>query len=630
MLRIDKLTYRVGARVLLDRAEAAIAPGHRVGLVGRNGSGKTTLLRLICGELEPDEGRIERPAKWRIAMTRQEPPDGPENLIETVLAADTELVRLHHESETARDGHHIAAVHERLTALDAHTAPARAARILGGLGFDDEAQRRPCHDFSGGMRMRIALAALLFLTPDLLLLDEPTNHLDLESSLWLQEFLRAYPRTLIVVSHDREVLNRVAGEILHLDGGKLTLYSGGYDRFEEVRRMRAELDDKHRRRQEAERAHIRAFVDRFRYKASKARQAQSRLKMLERMKPIAEPRDDGSISFAFPEPDPLPPPMLRLEGVDIGYGDKVVLRRIDLRLDPDDRIALLGANGNGKSTLIKLLAGRLRPLAGQMLRSDKLRVGYFAQHQADELDLAATPVVELGRRRPHDAEERLRAHLGRFGFSQERAETRIGNLSGGEKARLLFALMTVGRPQLLLLDEPTNHLDVVSRQALVEALNAFKGAVVLVSHDPHLIELTADRLWRIGGGRVEPFDGDIEDYRALVTSGPLNERAGAATQVGRSGGADRRAERRQAAEQRAALAPLKKRLTETEMEIDRLTQEKLQLQLDLAAPQLYSGAPDRLLELQKRLSDVERRLAASEERWFSLHEAWDEARQGAS
>ncbi len=629
MLRLEKLTYRIGGRVLLDGADAAIAPGHRVGLVGRNGTGKTTLLRLICGEIEPDGGRIELPARWRIGVTRQEAPDGPQNLIDTVLAGDAELVRLHREAETAADAHAIAAIHERLGAIDAHSAPARAARILKGLGFDDAAQLRPCREFSGGMRMRVALAALLFLAPDLLLLDEPTNHLDLEASLWLQEFLRGYPGTLIVVSHDREVLNRVAEEILSLEGGKLTLYTGGYDRFEEARRMRSEQDEKQRQRQQTERARIRAFVDRFRYKASKARQAQSRLKMLERMKPIAEARDDGSISFDFPDPDPLPPPLLRLDRTDIGYDGKPVLRGVDLRLDADDRIALLGANGNGKSTLVKLLAGRLKPLAGEMRRSDKLRIGYFAQHQADELDLAATPVIALARLRPGDAEVRLRGHLGRFGFSQERADTRIADLSGGEKARLLFALMTVHRPHLLLLDEPTNHLDIVSRQALIEALNAFAGAVVLVSHDPHLIELTADRLWLVDGGQAKPFDGDLDDYRTRVTAmaGRTGERSEAGQRPGASG---RRDGRREAAEKRAALAPLKKQLTDTEAEIDRLTAERQRLAAALAEPELYNGESRRLLDLQKRLAEVERRLTACETAWFDLHAAWDAAKEASA
>jgi ATP-binding cassette subfamily F protein 3 len=629
MVRIEKLTYRIGGRVLFDRAEANIPAGHRIGLVGRNGTGKTTLLRLIIGELEPDEGRITIPAGWRVGMTRQEAPDGPADLIETVLAADAELARLSREAETAKAAEHIARVHARLGDLAAYAAPARAARILKGLGFDEAAQRRPCASFSGGLRMRVALAGLLFTAPDLLLLDEPTNHLDLESSLWLQDFLSGYPGTLIIVSHDREVLNRVAAEILSLEGAKLSRFSGGYDRFEEARRLKRAQNEKERRRQEAERAHIRAFVERFRFKASKARQAQSRLKRLEKMQPIAEVADEGAITFAFPDPSPLPPPLLYLDQVDIGYGATTVLKRVDLRLDSDDRVALLGANGNGKSTLIKLLAGRLSPLRGNVRRSHKLRIGYFAQHQADELDTAATPLIELARRRPREPEVQLRAHLGRFGFSQERAETPVAALSGGEKARLLFALMSINRPHLLLLDEPTNHLDIVARQALIEALNAFQGAVVLVSHDPHLIELTADRLWLVEGGQVQPFEGDLDDYRARVTAARAGRPADGVG-VPRVAETDRRAERRQAAERRAAVAPLKRQLTQTEAEIDRLNAEKQRLLDELAAPELYRGDATRLLTLQQRLAEIDRHLTASETRWFDLHAALDAASDAAN
>ena len=515
MLRVERLTYRIGKRVLLDRAEATIGPGQRVGLVGRNGAGKTTLLRLIAGELDPDEGAIEMPRRWRIGMTAQEAPSGEASLIEVVLAADTELARLNAEAETAHDPHRIAEIHARLGDKQAHSAPARAARILAGLGFDEAAQRRPCSEFSGGWRMRVALAALLFVEPDLLLLDEPTNHLDLEASLWIEDFLHRYPGTVVLVSHDRDLLNRVPTHILHLDRGKLTFYPGDYDRFERTRSERLALDDKMRARQEVQRAHIQKFVDRFRYKATKARQAQSRLKMLARMEPIPEHEEEGIVSFAFPEPEKLAPPIVSIDDVAIGYDGVPVLRRLSLRLDPDDRIALLGANGNGKSTLMRFLAGRLAPLSGEVTRASRLRVGYFAQHQAEELDLAATPLVELARRRPREAAGALRGQLGRFGFSQERAETRIGDLSGGEKARLLFALMTSDKPHLLLLDEPTNHLDIVSRESLVQAINEFDGAVVIASHDPHVLALTADRFWLVEGGRVEPFDGDMDDYRTM-------------------------------------------------------------------------------------------------------------------
>lgn len=624
MLSINALTYRIGARVLFDRADATVAAGHRVGLVGRNGCGKTTLLRLIAGRLEADEGRIEVPSRWRIGLTSQEAPGGDVSLIETVMAGDRELLRLSAEAEVAIDPHRIADIHARLAAIDAHSAEARAGRILAGLGFPAEQQRQPCAVLSGGWRMRVALAALLFSEPDLLLLDEPTNHLDLEATLWLENYLRGYPGTVVVVSHDRDLLNRVAEEILHVDAGKLMLYAGNYDRFEAARQARLELNAKAKARQDAERAPIQAFVDRFRYKASKAKQAQARLKMLARMRPVAALAEEAEVSFAFPDPDPLPPPLVAADDVSLGYDAGPVLRKLSFRLDGDDRIGLLGANGNGKSTLIKFLAGRLAPLAGRATLSRKLRVGYFAQHQADELDLAATPVVELGRRRPSEPDVRLRAHLGRFGFSQERADTPVGNLSGGEKARLLFALMSCNRPHLLLLDEPTNHLDILARDALVEAINAFAGAVLIVSHDPHVLELTCDRLWLVDGGAMAAYDGDFDDYRALL----LARSRGAAGTAGESrprAGSSRKEQRRQSARRQDALAPLKRQLAAAEAVVGRLEAKKAELQAALAEPSLYQGDPARPVALQKRLADAEQRLARAEDEWMARHEELEEA-----
>ncbi|HRK95444.1 MAG TPA: ABC-F family ATP-binding cassette domain-containing protein, partial [Rhodospirillales bacterium] len=496
--------------------------------------------------------------------------------------------------------------------------------ILAGLGFSTERQRQPCAVLSGGWRMRVALAALLFSEPDLLLLDEPTNHLDLEATLWLEDYLRGYPGTVLVVSHDRDLLNRVAEEILHAEGGKLTLYAGNYDRFEATRRARLELNAKARSRQDAERARIQAFVDRFRYKASKAKQAQARVKMLARMQPIAALAEEAEVSFAFPDPDPLPPPLVSADDVDLGYDGTPVLRKLSFRLDGDDRIGLLGANGNGKSTLIKFLAGRLAPLSGRATLSRKLRVGYFAQHQADELDLAATPVIELGRRRKSEAEVRLRGHLGRFGFGQERADTPVASLSGGEKARLLFALMSCDKPHLLLLDEPTNHLDIVARDALVEAINAFCGAVIIVSHDPHVLELTCDRLWLVDGGAMAPYDGDFDDYRRLLLA---RSRAGSTSPgeaKARSGG-NRKEQRRASARRQGELAPLKRKLAEAEAALERLEAKKAELQAALADPALYQGDPARLVAVQKRLADAEQRLAAAEETWMARHHELDEA-----
>ncbi len=625
MLRIDNLTYRIGPRTLLDRTSASINPGHRVGLVGRNGTGKTTLLRLITGDLDPDGGSLAMPSRWRIGVSTQEAPSGPDSLIDTVLGADKELARLTAEAETATDAHRIAEIHARLQDKDAHSAPSRAARILAGLGFDEESQQKPCNDFSGGWRMRVALAGLLFSAPDLLLLDEPTNHLDLEACLWLEDYLKRYSGTVLLVSHDRGLLNRVVGEILHLEGAKLKLYQGGYDRFEATRRMQLELNAKARVKQDAQRAHIEKFVERFRYKATKAKQAQSRIKMLDRMEPIPEHREEGSVTFAFPEPLQLAPPLYTADEVDVGYDGKAVLQKLSFRLDADDRIALLGANSNGKSTLIKLLAGRLKPLAGKVSKSGKLRIGYFAQHQGDELDLSATPLIELGRLRTHDTEQQLRGQLGAFGFTQQRAETKVENLSGGEKARLLFALMSRDKPNILLLDEPTNHLDVTSRQALVQAINAFEGAVIIVSHDPHIIGLTADRFWLVDGGGVRPYDGDLEDYRAMLLGRRKARRSGAdETGNGKIGGLNKKQLRQASVEKRRVLSDLRKRLSQAEKTVHRLEHLRDDLQRDLAVPELYEGDGDPVA-VQKKLGRVEKDLKTAEDKWAVAQEEFDEA-----
>ncbi len=626
MLRIENLTYRIGARVLLDGASATIDAGHRVGLVGRNGTGKTTLFKLIMGELDSDGGDIEVPQRWHVGVTTQEAPGGPTSLIDTVLAADKELTALEAEAETATDPDRIIEIHTRLEEKDSHRARARAARILAGLGFDEDAQARPCSDFSGGWRMRVALAALLFTRPDLLLLDEPTNHLDLEASLWLEDYLRTYPGTILLISHDRDLLNRAVDEILHLENGKLTLYRGNYDRFEETRRMRLELDSKARSKQAAQRARIQAFVDRFRYKASKARQAQSRLKMLARMQPIPEHQGEGNVVFDFPDPDPLAPPLLSVNGVAVGYDGRRVLEGLSLRLDDDDRIALLGANGNGKSTLAKLISGRLAPMGGEIVRSGKLRVGYFAQHQAEELDLDATPVIEMSRKLPKELPERLRAHLGRFGFSQIRAETRVGDLSGGEKARLMLALITSEKPHILVLDEPTNHLDIASREALVQALNAYKGAVVMVSHDPHMVELVADRLWLVADGKVAPFEGDMADYRALL----LSQRGNAGGGRGNTRPTDEeKAERKIQRKAAAADKRLRKRATDAEALVVRLTARKAELEKALANPKIYEGEGKQAADLGREAAAVQRNLATAEEDWLACQEELEQATAGA-
>ncbi len=518
MLRIDTITYAVEGRPLFEAASAVIPEGHKVGLVGRNGTGKTTLFRLIRGELVLESGEIGLPTRARIGGVAQEVPSSDVSLIDTVLAADTERAELMAEAETATDPTRIAEVQTRLADIDAWSAEGRAASILKGLGFDDEEQLKPCSDFSGGWRMRVALAAVLFAQPDLLLLDEPTNYLDLEGALWLETYLAKYPHTVLIVSHDRGLLNRAVGSILHLEDRKLTFYQGPYDQFARQRAERLAQAESMAKKQDARRAHLQSYVDRFRYKADKAKQAQSRLKALSRMQPITSPQEAALRAFTFPEPEEMSPPIINLEGGVTGYGETEVLRKLNLRIDQDDRIALLGKNGQGKSTLSKLLSDRLALMAGKMTRSSKLRIGYFAQHQVDELHVDETPLDHLRRLRPSEAPARWRSRLAGFGLGPAQAETEVGRLSGGQKARLSLLLATIDAPHMLILDEPTNHLDIESREALVEALTNYTGAVILVSHDMHLLSLVADRLWLVSDGTVKLFDGDLEAYRDFLLS----------------------------------------------------------------------------------------------------------------
>lgn len=632
MLQITDLTYRIAGRLLLDQASVTIPAGHRVALVGRNGTGKSTLLRLIAGEVQADAGSITLPTGLKMGWVKQEAPGSETTLIDAVLAADTERTALLAEAETATDPLRIAEIHHRLSDIQAHSAEARAARILSGLGFDAEAQRRPCSDFSGGWRMRVALAGVLFAEPDLLLLDEPTNHLDLEATLWLEEYLRNYPHTMLIVSHDRGLLNRVPTSIVHLDQLKLTAYGGNYDQFVQVRTMRMEHAKAQAAKQDAQRAHLQSFVDRFRAKASKATQAQSKLKAIERLGPRIQVIDDTPVNFNFPSPDELAPPLIRLDNVSVGYGDRVVLRKLGLRIDADDRIALLGANGNGKSTLVKLLAGRLGTMGGEMFRSSKLRVGYFAQHQSDELNLNWTALQQMQSVMPTGTlEGQARSHLGRFGFTQPKADTKIGSLSGGEKAKLLLAMMTRDAPHILMLDEPTNHLDIDSREALVEALNEYEGAVIVISHDPHLVELTADRLWLVNEGTCKPFEGDLEDYKRLLLEKSRAERAAAAgvgggAGVDKSGGRDaRKEERRAAAELRQQLAPLRRQIEAAEKKMATLTKRKTEIEGKLADPKLYEGPSDKVTKLQIELGTVSGDLETVEMEWLDLSEQMETA-----
>ena len=518
MLHINGLTYRIGGRLLLEDASVAVPEGHKLGIVGRNGVGKSTLFRLILGDIPAEAGGITLPRNARIGTVAQEAPGGPESLLDTVMAGDTELASLTAEAETATDPHRIAEIQTRLADIDAHSANARAATILTGLGFPDETQLGPCSALSGGWRMRVALAAALFARPDVLLLDEPTNYLDLEGTIWLKSFIRDYPHTIVLISHDRDLLNDAVDHILHLERGKLTLYQGNYDSFERQRREKQALTVKLKKKQEDQRKHMMEFVERFRYKASKARQAQSRLKALSKLEPIAELVEDRVASFFFPNPEKaIAPPLVKWDKVSVGYAEnRPVLKNITLRLDPDDRIALLGSNGNGKSTFAKLLCGKLAPMSGDMKYPQRLTVGYFAQHQLDEVSPERTPYSYFSELMPDQPESKRRAKLGAYGFGSSLADSRCDTLSGGEKARLLFALAAFHAPHILVLDEPTNHLDVDSREALIMAINDYEGAVILISHDRHIIETCADTLWLVNDGTVKPFDGDMDDYTRLV------------------------------------------------------------------------------------------------------------------
>jgi len=619
MLHINDLTYRIGGRILFDGATVAVPKGHKVGLVGRNGTGKSTLFKLISGELSPDGGSLNLRQGARLGMVAQEAPSGADSLINTVLAADTERTALLAESETVSDPHRIAEVHTRLADIGAHAAPARAARILSGLGFDENAQQRPCSDFSGGWRMRVALAAVLFAAPDLLLLDEPTNHLDLEATLWLESYLANWQGTIIIISHDRTLLNTAVDEIVHLEEQRLTRYTGNYDFFEKTRRERLSQLAQNRAKQLAEQRHIQSFVDRFRAKASKARQAQSRLKMLERMEPIATVIEDKTTTFTFPNPSPLSPPLVAMDEVTLGYEPgKAIVRDLDLRIDMDDRIALLGANGNGKSTVMKMLAGRLKPQDGKVVKSKKLDVGYFAQHQAEELPAEETPYEYMQEQMESVVEPKVRAQLGKFGFNKDKADTPIKNLSGGEKARLLFANMSRTAPHIMLLDEPTNHLDVDAREALVSALNTYEGAVVLVSHDPHLVELVCDRLWLVDGGKCVQFDGDLDDYKRMLMEARRGRREGSnnAKNTAETPRTDKKADRKARADARAALSHLRKNVQNAEKQVNLLILEKKNIEEKLADPIVYSGPNEDLTRLQIQLGKVEKKLQNAERAWL--------------
>jgi ATP-binding cassette subfamily F protein 3 len=622
MLALEELSIRVAGRLLLENATARIPTGARVGLVGRNGTGKTTLFNVLAGELAAEHGHVEISPRWSIGRLAQEAPNGPQSLIEIVLEADKERHALLEEAEHATDPQRISDIHTRLVDIDAHSAPARAASILAGLGFSPEAQARPVAEFSGGWRMRVALASVLFSAPDLLLLDEPTNYLDLEGTLWLEEHLARYPKSLIVISHDRDLLDNSVDHILHLANARLTLYRGGYTSFARQRAERMVLDAKAVKKQEAHRKHLQAFVDRFKAKASKAKQAQSRVKMLAKLTPIDAMVDDDVRPITFPEPEKLlSPPILALDRVAVGYEPgKPVLRNLTLRIDNDDRIALLGSNGNGKSTLVKLIAQRLAPETGDITRASNLRVAYFAQHQLDELDLDGSPYTHVRDLMPDAPEAKVRARVGAIGFSGATGDTSVTKLSGGEKARLLLGLATFNGPHVIILDEPTNHLDIDSRSALVEAINDFPGAVILVSHDRFLLEACADRLWLVAGGGVAPFEGDLDDYRRRVLSADDNgkERREKKPQAGRGEA------RKSNAEKRAEAATHRQDATRAEAEMARLTREIAKFDAALSGD-LFARDPAKAAATSKARATAAAALAKAEEQWLAASAAYEQA-----
>jgi len=617
MLNLNGITVRLGGRTILDRATAALPPYSRIGLIGRNGAGKSTLMKVMIGSLEADDGSLDMPKGTRIGYIAQEAPAGDSSPFETVLAADTERAALMIESEQeGLDPDRMAEVHERLIAIDAYTAPARASRILVGLGFDEEMQGRPLDSFSGGWKMRVALASLLFSQPDLLLLDEPSNHLDLEATLWLENFLKGYPAMMVVISHERDLLNNVVDHILHLDNGQVTLYSGGYDSFERQRAERAAQLAAAKASQDAQRAKLQDYVARNSARASTAKQAQSRAKALARMQPIAAMAEDPTLSFDFPSPDELKPPLVTLDLASVGYTEgKPILQRLNLRIDPDDRIALLGRNGNGKTTLARLLAAQLTPMEGQMSASGKMRVGYFTQYQVEELDGDDTPLEHMTQQMKGASPGAVRAQLGRFGFSGAKATTKVGKLSGGERARLALALITRDAPHMLILDEPTNHLDVDAREALVQALNEYDGTVVLVSHDRHMLELTADRLVLVDGGTATEFSGTIEDYTDFILGkGPAKEKMSKA---------DRKDDKKAQAAAREAQAKLKRDVSDAEADLAKLEVVLSAIDKAMFDPQAAANEYKNLTmgELSQRRGKIVAAQEAAEARWVAASEA---------
>ncbi len=622
MLHINDLTYRIEGRPLFQQATLAINEGAKVGLVGRNGTGKSTLFRLIKGEISLDDGSITLRKNMRLGVVDQEVPSGPQSLIATVLQADKERAALLKEAETAKEANRIAAIHTRLSDIEAYSAEARAGAILSGLGFDGEDQLRPCSDFSGGWRMRVALAAMLFAKPDMLLLDEPTNYLDVEGAVWLEAHIRSYPGTALIISHDRDFLNRAVTHIAHLRGGKLFSYTGGYDTFEAQLAEQNRLNMAMMAKQEDERRHLEAFVNRFKAKASKAKQAQSRVKRLEKMKPVATIISDPIAPIHLPGPErSLSPPIIRFDDVSLGYGETTVLRRLNQRIDPDDRIGLLGKNGQGKSTFAKALMGHLEAQDGFIKRHKKLEIGYFAQHQVDALNPAKSAYDHIVDLMPEATEAQRRARLASFGLGFEKSETKAGDLSGGEKARLLFSLIGFHNPHLLVLDEPTNNLDIDSRAELMRSLNEYSGAVLLISHDRSLLEMVVDRLWLVDKGTVSTYDGSLDDYRALQL-----EKEKKASKASDSDGDLKKLDRKRRAAARAEIAPLKKNAEDIEAKIESLHSKIIATDKALAVDGLFTTDPEMAVQLSHNRAQLSKDVELLEVKWLEALETYELAK----
>ncbi|MGI9350376.1 MAG: ABC-F family ATP-binding cassette domain-containing protein [Rhizobiaceae bacterium] len=620
MLKLTELTVHIAGRPLLENASLTLQKGMRAGLVGRNGCGKTTLFKVITGDHGHETGKVEVKKGWRIGQVAQEAPGTEETLLEIVLAADKERAELLAEAELANDAGRISDIQTRLADIDAHSAEARAATILAGLGFNHEAQSRPASSFSGGWRMRVALASVLFSRPDLLLLDEPTNYLDLEGTLWLENYISRYPGTVLIISHDRDLLNTAADSIVHMENRSLTFYRGTYDSFERQYAEKRELAEKTRAKVEAQAAHMQKFVDRFRYKASKARQAQSKLKAIEKLKPPALLEAAGTMPFKFPDPERISAsPMIKLEHVKCGYeAEKPILSNIMLNIDADDRIALLGANGNGKSTFAKLLSDRMHYVVGEIVKAPKIKVAMFAQHQMDDLHADQTPVDHIRPLMPKAGESQVRSKVAQMGLNHERMETKCANLSGGEKARLLLGLCTFHGPDLLILDEPTNHLDVSAREALVHGLNDYKGAVILISHDRHLIDATMDRLWLVHEGTIGPYDGDMESYRRLVLKSGKAKKESNAEPLAQK--IKNPAKIKTPAKSGKSSTPLRARITEKEKQIQKLEDAIRKLDSSLSTPGIYKNYPEKAAKFSKQRIEAEKMLLQIEEEWLMLGE----------